>query len=97
MKVIAKGRQQGKTTEAIKLAARHHCYIICLDRQQVQYVARLARELNLNIPFPLTWQEFVDKRYYGQNINGFVIDNINQCLQSMTNVKIEAITVESES
>lgn len=96
MKVITRPRQGGKTTEVIKLASRTYAYIICPDRQQVQHVASLARKMGVDIPFPLTWREFLEKQYYGAGIKGgFVIDNLDMCLQQMTPVEIHGVSLNA--
>lgn len=96
IKVIVRSRQAGKTTEAIKLAGEKYAYIVCPDVQQVRFIEKLARDMGIKIPLPLTWREFVEKHYYGAGVKGFVIDNLDQCLQSMTSVNIEAVTFNED-
>lgn len=86
-------RQCGKTTEMIRLAATEFLYIICANKRDCERVFRIAINDGLDIPFPLTWAEFVEHRYYGADINGFVIDNLDECVQSMTIVTIRAVTL----
>lgn len=93
MDIIIRPRRGGKTVEAIKLAAEHDYYIVCPNAVQVKQVARQAQEMSLKIPFPITWWDFMHQAYYGKNIKGFVIDNLDMCLQSMTPVNIEGITI----
>lgn len=94
MEIITRARQAGKTTALIELASEKQLYIICPDRAQVRFIADLARKLNKKIPFPLTWQEFVERRYYGQGVKGFAIDNADACLQQLSSIKIEAIITD---
>jgi hypothetical protein len=35
----------------------------------------------LDIPLPITYVEFIEKRYSGRNISGFLIDNLEMFLQ----------------
>ena len=93
MKVYARPRQGGKTTELIRLAAEEFLYVDSPDQAQVRYVARTARDMGLDIPFPLTWQEFTSGRYEGKGINGFVIDNLDMCIQQMTTVPVRAVSL----
>jgi hypothetical protein len=98
VQVIARDRQLGKTTDLIRLAAQDWLYVVCPDRRQVQHVVRTARAMSLDIPFPLTWHEFTSGAHSGKGINGFVIDNLDHCVQGMTPVPIRAVslTVQAE-
>lgn len=93
MKIIVRGRRAGKTYDIIKQASEENLYIICANQAQVRGIADQARDLGFVIPFPMTWNEFVTQKYYGRNINGFVIDNLDMCLQSMTPVEIKTVTL----
>lgn len=93
MHVFATERGFGKTTELIKLAAEHGGYIVCRDRRMAGEIADMARKRELHIAFPITYDEFLNKRYYGQNISRFYIDDADALLQSMSSVRIDAITV----
>lgn len=85
---VSGGRQQGKTTAMIREASEHFAYIVCPDRRQAEYVFRMAQGMGVDIPFPITWGDFVANRYNPAGVRGFVIDNLDQCLQSMTRVPI---------
>ena len=86
MKVIARPRQGGKTTDLVKLAAQEFLYVVCPDRHQVRHVQRMAAEMGLDIPFPMTWGEFLRCDYHSKGVQGFVIDNLDLCIQSMSPV-----------
>ena len=96
MKVYARPRQGGKTTELVRLAAEEFLYVVCPDQAQVFYVARMARDMGLGIPFPLTWHEFATGRYHSQGIKGFVIDNLDLCIQGMSHVPVRAVSLTDE-
>lgn len=81
MDFMIRGRQEGKTTEAIRRAAEDFAYIVCADRQRVRQVQRRAEELGLDIPFPLTFAEFTGHHFYGKGIGGFVIDDVQELIQ----------------
>lgn len=53
MKINLGARGSGKTTELIKQSSAEWLYIACKDIKTVAIVANRARELNLDIPFPL--------------------------------------------
>lgn len=93
MKVIARPRQGGKTTELVRLAADEFLYVVCSNSERVRQIARMARGMGLNIPEPLTWREFSDGHYYGQGIKGFVIDDLDTCIQEMTHVPVRAVSL----
>ncbi|MEV0357082.1 hypothetical protein AB0H71_13575 [Nocardia sp. NPDC050697] len=90
---VSGGRQFGKTTAMIREAAELDAYIVVPDRQQAQLVADTARRLGVDIPFPITWREFASGAYHGRGIKRFVIDSLDQCIQSMTSVPIVAASL----
>ena len=49
--------------------------------------------MGLDIPLPITYADFVEKRYHGRNISGFLIDNLEMFLQYLSNVPVNAITM----
>lgn len=93
MKVIATGRQRGKTTEMIKLAAAEFLYIVVPTTKRAEQVFHEARGMGLDIPFPLTWHEFAQRRYHPPGTNGFLIDDLDVCVQAMTPLPVKAISV----
>jgi hypothetical protein len=86
-------RQRGKTTEMIRLAADEFLYIVCTTEREAHRVFREAFDAGIDIPHPITWAEFCERRYHGKGIKGFLIDNLDHCLQSMTTVPIRAVTL----
>lgn len=98
MHVIIGKRRSGRTTELIKLCAaaeaRHEAsYIVCHDPGRV---AAEANRLELFIAFPLTYDEFLEKRYYGTYIKNFFIDNVDLLLQYIAgSVNVAAIAVDA--
>jgi len=92
MHVLVGERQSGKTTELIKLAHTYGGYIVCRSKSMCGEISNMARKMELNIAFPLTYEEFLNKRYYGKGISKFYIDDADALLQSMTEVPIEAAT-----
>ena len=93
MNVYARPRRGGKTTELVRLAAEEFLYVVCPDRQQVRYVQRVARDMGLDIPFPMTWGEFLRGDYRSKGVKGFVIDNLDLCIQQMTTVPVRAVSL----
>ena len=82
---IALPRQRGKTTWAIKLAAKHNAYLVVPNQHAAYAAVDCAKEMGLDIRFPMTFAEFLDGRKssgMAQNI-GFVIDNVDLLVQHM--------------
>lgn len=100
MRVIAGGRKTSRTTRLIEMSAELEAkgevnYIVVATHEQAYRVAQKAKELDLNIGFPLTYVEFTQHQA-GRNIQHFLIDNADHLLQSLTPVHIAAIVVEAE-
>jgi hypothetical protein len=91
-KIIMK-RWHGKTTQLIKESASSGDYIVCHNQNEAKVIADKAKKLELDIPFPITYLDFIEKRYSGKNISGFLIDNADLFLQKLTNVPINGITI----
>ncbi len=97
MKVIARPVSQGKTGEAIRLAAEGFLTIVCANRRRVQDVAAYAGRMGLDIPFPLTFKEFKKDQFCHKSIKGFVIDDADQLLMILCKgVSLDAITVTAD-
>lgn len=99
MEIIASGRKTSRTTRLIEMSAEAEKrgeinYIVCRDHRQAYAVSQKAKEMGLNIGFPLIFDEFLKNSYHGVNINHFLIDDADQLLQSITVVPIKAIVVE---
>ena len=97
MEVILRARQTGKTAELIKRAGNCNGYIVCHDRNSVQQVANLARQMKIDINFPLTLEEFLNRQYHGVGVKKFHIDNVEFLLRLLSEVPIETITLTDES
>lgn len=93
MNKIILGRGKGKTTQLIELSGNTSSYIVCINQRECHRIVSIAREMKIDIPFPLTYDEFINKKYYGKGIKGFLIDNAELLLEYMSSVKIDAITL----
>lgn len=95
-KLILGDRQSGKTTELIKESARTGAYIVVSCRKEAHNVFGSAKELGLNIPFPLTVAEVIyesPSSYIFQK--GILIDNLERILCRLFNyITINAATVD---
>ena len=97
MKVITGGRGEGKTTKIIELCAKNFGYIVCADHRRSRYISDLATTMGLDIPFPITFHDFVENRYYDLGINEFLIDDAHELIQYLSNVPVSAISVCTDS
>ncbi len=93
MKTYIIPRGKGKTTELIKKSAETGDYIVCHGLDEANRIQYEAQQMGLDIPLPITYAEFVEKRYQGRNISGFLIDNLEMFLQYLSNVPVNAITM----
>jgi len=91
MEAIVQDRYTGKTTELIKRSAKSQNYIVC---RNPHHVADEARKLDLKIPFPLSYDEWIERKYFGRNITGFLIDDIDAMLNYMSyGTPVNAFTI----
>ena len=100
MKVIAKKRGYEKTTELIKMSAATGDYIVTKDHRTAYYTTKLAKDLGYEIPFPLTYDEFLNERFAaGNRISGFLIDDADQLLFSLIpmGIPVHAVVFNTES
>jgi hypothetical protein len=98
MEIIQKPRNDGKTTELIKKSAENFSYIVCHDHQEAHRISEQARLMELNIPFPITFNEFLQGQFSGRGINSFLIDNADWLLNSLAKgVEIKCITLTKEA
>lgn len=95
MKTYIIPRGKGKTTELIKKSAESGDYIVCSRHDEANRIQAEAQDKGFKIPLPITYDEFLKKRYYEKGIRGFLIDNADMFLQSLSNVPINSITVSS--
>jgi hypothetical protein len=95
MKQITGGIRSGKTTELIRLSAETGGYIVCLNMDEASRIQFQSQEMGLKIPFPITFDEFKSHQYYGRGIKGFLIDNADMLLKSMSSVPVLAITMSN--
>jgi hypothetical protein len=97
MKAVVAPRAGGKTTELIKMANKEWLYIVCIDRRAVENTANLARQLGIDIPFPITFEDLVYGRFHPPGIKGFLVDDVDVFLrQRSRGVPIHAIAVTGE-
>lgn len=98
MQIILRKKQMGKTAELIRMSAETLAYIVVPTKNDASKVSQMAKEMGLDIPFPLSFDEFIRGQYYGKNIKGFLIDNADMLLQYMSKgVAIKAISLNDNA
>ena len=81
MKLIYKGRGEGKTTELIKLSVETNTYILVKNRQRQRQVADLAQALGYDMLFPVTlFEHFEAGKSKGMINRRFLIDDADDIL-----------------
>jgi hypothetical protein len=94
--LIIRPRQSGKTTKLIQLAAKEeYGLIVTNNKMQAKRVFELAQKLHLKIPMPITYDEFINRKYAGMNVSALFIDNAEILLQMMAKAPIKAITMSN--
>ena len=93
-KLIIGDRKSGRTTDLIITSAAAErkgivSYIVCHSHQEAYRIAEFAKEKELNIGFPLTYDEFLHRSYVGQNVDVLYIDNLHMLLQHICKPDVE--------
>jgi hypothetical protein len=92
MDMVIRPRWGGKTAQMLQYAARHFAHIVVPTWADADRLAGEARLLQLNIPHPITFRDFVEARYHGLVVKAFVIDDLDRCLQSVTMMPVVAVS-----
>ena len=98
MEIIFRGCKSGKTTEIIKQSIENGYTIVCNSKKEAVSIYKQANILKeakqVIIPFPLTYDEFLTKRWFGKIITGFLIDDVDRLLHYISNgIPIKTITI----
>lgn len=97
MKIIVKERGAGKTTQLLLSAHRHNGYLVVPSRKRAYQVAEMARQMDLDINFPLSFDEFVKGQFHGRNCEPLWIDDVDLLLEHLARgTSIGAMTISEE-
>ncbi|HCQ8733000.1 TPA: replicase [Enterococcus faecalis] len=100
MKIIAKGRGTGKTTELVKESARTGQYILAANKAHVQSIEQIAKKAGVTIPYPVTVDEIVsmDRFTCSSSIqrDGLLVDEAIMVLSKLIGLKITGVTISLE-
>lgn len=95
MKIIYDKPRTGKTTELIRRCAEKGGYIVCQDSKQCDDIISMAEEMKCNIPYPMTFSEFVNGKYYAKGVKRVYIDNADMLIKSIAKgVEVDSIVMD---
>jgi hypothetical protein len=93
--IIVGSRGSGKSTALLKQSAEEQIYILTGTRSQAQCLYNQAREMGLNIPFPVCWDEYMKGHFQGTSIqeDGVLIDEASHLLSRvLKGIPIKTVT-----
>ena len=95
MKIIYKGRGQGKTAELIKHSAETGTYIVVPSRNHALNIVKQAQEMGYdNIPFPITIDEVLRHGFRGTYIKKVLVDDVDLIIKYLLkSVECETMTL----
>lgn len=84
MKIIYRKRQTGRTSELIEECAKYkYAIIVAPTLKRAQFIFNQALKMGKQIPMPISFREFVERRYCGRLINAFLFDDLDDSLTQM--------------
>lgn len=98
-KLIVEGRRSGKTTKAILESAKTGIPILVPHREMARHIQQQARDAGVDIPYPVTLEEWSKARFRGTDAKpGLIIDEGLILLEKILGAHVHMITVsERES
>lgn len=92
MEVIGGKRVCGKTTTLIKKAHEEQLYIICANKNMAQVTFKQAKDMGLDIPFPVSVEELRSNSLSSLRIDKVLIDEVELVLQMLIGVDVKAMS-----
>ena len=83
MNVVIGERCSGKTTRLIERSAKEGIYILVANKEMARCVADQAKDMGLEIPYPVTVGEYLrGNKFQGSSIrrDGLLIDDLDMVL-----------------
>lgn len=68
--------------DILRFAAEHFLYVVCWKKDATR-LHQKAKKLGLDIPFPLSYRELLDKKYYGSGIEGIIVLDADMLLREI--------------
>lgn len=88
--LLGTGRMTGKTTKIIQKAAAENLYIVCFSKDVARLIDRKAKELNVQIPYPISVGEL--PLHQNANIEGVLVDDAEIVLSKLIGKPVKAMT-----
>ena len=89
--VIVGPRQNGKTTELIRLSAERNEYIVVPTLDMAQVVAKQARDMGLRIPYPVA---FCQLPCHSRFIGEVLVDEAQTILQLVIGKPVDVMAMQ---
>ena len=90
--ILPKGA--GKTTKLIQMSHDTWTYILVANEKRQKYLATFAKELGINIPYPVTLENYMGAGFRNSSIKKILIDDADDVLRTLFgNLEIVAITM----
>lgn len=94
MKIIYEKRGTGKTSKLIQMSHDMNTYILTVNQKRAALIAKMAHEMGIAIPYPVTVDDYMRCRFRGSFIKDILIDDADDVLKQIFHtVNIEAITM----
>lgn len=102
MDIYVGARRSGKTATLIKKSAETGAYIVVANKYQAHAVYRQAKEMDYDIPFPVTVSEITTRRNYFNDSymkkHGLLIDELRSVLDiAFCGIPIHGATLNVDS
>ncbi|WP_440894960.1 hypothetical protein ACS127_10325 [Amphibacillus sp. Q70] len=91
--VIGGKRMCGKTSELIRRAFRDQLYILCANQEMAKIISNQAKEMDLEIPHPVTPDDLPLRSPY---INRILVDEVEIVLQKITGKRVSVMSTSYE-
>ena len=95
MNIVCSPRQSGKTTQLINHSIKTGYTIVCLNRETCNLIKGKAHIMGKKIPTPISHYQFINGKYRGEKITGFLIDNADLLIKSLTPNFVDTIVMDS--
>ena len=83
MRIINKSRGQGKSLQLLYTSELTGYQIICPNEQQAQYLKKMADELGLIVPEPMSYKRYISIKGSSLNADKILIDNVDYMLDDI--------------
>ena len=85
MKMLIQPRNTGKTTTLVCLSARDQLYIVVPTNKRRRSLWHISKVLDVKIPYPITWEEYIGGHFHPPGIRGFLFDDLDDMIRMSAN------------